>query len=117
MSLTITASLDALNPQFIYDAKRKVGTGTAMDKDGQQWLIEFHKRHDDDRMSILVIGPGAEKHELTVAEEDFVFSDNTVRINGVPGLVAFMHPVYLKKMRGFTRGNVPTPDIAGESLP
>lgn len=119
MTMTITASLDALHPQFIYDARRKVGTGRAMDRDGQQWLIEFHKRHEDDRMTILVIGPGADgdKQELTVAEEDFLFTDNTVRIAGVPQMLGFMHPVYLKKMRGFTRGNVPTPDIAGDTLP
>lgn len=117
--MTITASLDALNPQFIYDAKRKVGTGRAADCDGAQWLIEFFKRHDDDRMSIMVTGPGANgaKHELTVSEDDFRFTDNTVRIAGVPEMVAFMHPVYLKKMRGFTRGNIPTPDIAGPTLP
>jgi hypothetical protein len=119
MTATITASLDALNPQFIYDAKRKVGTGRAMDKEGKQWLIEFHKRHDDDRMTIAVIGPGPDgaKRELTVAEEDFIFTDNTVRVAGVPQMVGFMHPVYLKKMRGFTRGNVPTPDIPGNTLP
>jgi hypothetical protein len=119
MTLTITASLDALNPQFTYDAKRKVGTGRAMDKEGNQWLIEFHKRHDDDRMSIVVIGPGPDgaKRELTVAEEDFIFTENTVRIAGAPQMHGFMHPVYLKKMRGFTRGNIPTPDIAGSTLP
>jgi hypothetical protein len=119
MSMNITASLDTLKPQFIYDARRKVGTGRAADRDGQPWLIEFFKRHDDDLMSIVVTGPGENgaKHELTVAEEDFTFTDNTVRIAGVPQMLAFMHPVYLKKMRGFTRGNVPTPDIAGPTLP
>jgi hypothetical protein len=119
MSMTITASLDTMNPQFIYDAKRKVGTGFAVDKEGNQWLIEFHKRHDDDSMSLVVIGPGIEgpQHKVTVAEDDFTFTDNTVRIAGVPKLHGFMHPVYLKKMRGFTRGNVPTPDIAGSTLP
>jgi hypothetical protein len=117
ITATITASLDALNPQFIYDAKRKVGTGRVMDKAGKQWLIEFHKRHDDDRMSVVVIGPEGAKTELTVSEEDFTFTDNTVRVAGVPQMLGFMHPVYLKKMRGFTRGNVPTPDIAGNTLP
>jgi hypothetical protein len=111
------ATLDPLNPQFMYDAIRKVGTGHARDKDGKHWLIEFHKRHDDDRMSIVVQGPDGKKQELVVSEDDFVFTDNTVRVAGVPQMVGFMHPVYLKKMRGFTRGNVPTPDIAGTSLP
>ena len=111
------ATLDPLNPQFMYDAVRKVGTGRATDKEGKQWLIEFHGRHDDDRMDVVVKGPDGAQQKLVVGEEDFVFTDNTVSIAGVPQLHAFMHPVYLKKMRGFTRGNVPTPDIAGPSLP
>jgi hypothetical protein len=109
--------LDTLNPEFIYDAVRKVATGRARDKEGKPWLIEFHERHDDDRMSIVVQAPDGAQHRLVVAEQDFVFGDNTVSIGGVPQMRVFMHPVYLKKMRGFTRGNVPTPDIAGPTLP
>ena len=113
----MNATLDPLNPQFTYDAIRKVGTGRAKDKAGNDWLIEFHMRHDDDRMSIVVVESDVTRHDLVVSEEDFIFTDNTVRVAGVPRMVGFMHPVYLRKMRGFTRGNVPTPDIAGTSLP
>jgi hypothetical protein len=113
----MSAMLDTLKPQFIYDAVRKVATGRAADAAGKPWLIEFHERHDDDRMSISVRTPEGATHRLLVAEHDFLFTDNTVSIGGVPGMRAFMHPVYLKKMRGFTRGNVPTPDIAGATLP
>jgi aromatic ring-opening dioxygenase catalytic subunit (LigB family) len=28
-----------------------------------------------------------------------------------------MQPLYVKKLRGFTRGNIPTPDVPGPSLP
>jgi len=115
--MIVTASLDALNPQFIYDAMRKVGTGRVTDPQGQSWLIEFVGRNDDDSMQIRVINPKEEVRELLVTEDDFLFSDNKVRINGVDDFVGFMHPVYLKKMRGFTRGNIPTPDIAGPTLP
>src|SRR5678816_2671865 len=102
------ATLDPLNPQFLYDAVRKVGTGRAKGRAGDEWKIEFHQRHDDDRMSIVVTRPDGKTQDLLVSEEDFTFTDNTVRLAGVPEMVAFMHPVYLKKMRGFTRGNVPT---------
>jgi hypothetical protein len=54
---------------------------------------------------------------VTVSEDDFTFSDNAVRLSAVPQMQIFMHPVYLRKMRGFTRGNIPTPDVAGSSLP
>jgi len=111
------ATLDPLNPQFMYDAIRKVGTGRARTREGAEWKIEFHHRDGEDRMSIVVFAPDGTTQELRVAEEDFTFTDNTVRIAGVPVFRGFMHPVYLKKMRGFTRGNVPTPDIAGPSLP
>lgn len=111
------ATLDPLNPQFMYDAKRKVGTGRGKDVDGNEWRIEFHERYDDDRMSILVSGPGGIEKRVTVSEDDFIWGDNTLRLSTIPEMRVFMHPVYLKKMRGFTRGNVPTPDIPGETLP
>lgn len=113
----MNAMLDPLNPQFMYDARRKVGTGRGTDRQGNQWVLEFTARGDDDRMAVTVTDPQGGKHRVTVSEEDFVFSDNTVRLSAVPQMHIFMHPVYLKKMRGFTRGNVPTPDIAGSSLP
>lgn len=115
--MVITAELDTLNPQFIYDAMRKVGTGRATDIDGNEWLIEFIERHQDDSMDVEVRKPDGNIQKLKVTEDDFVFSDNKVRIQGVEGFEGFMHPVYLRKMRGFTRGNVPTPDIAGPTLP
>src|SRR5689334_3104271 len=111
------ATLDPLNPDFIYDAKRKVGTARGRDKAGRTWTLEFRERFDDDRMRVGVITPDGKEKEIVVTEDDFVFSDNTVRLAGAPELHVFMHPVYVKKMRGFTRGNVPTPDIAGPSLP
>jgi hypothetical protein len=111
------ATLDPLNPQFIYDAKRKVGIGHATDKAGKVWILEFRERFDDDQMRVAVIAPDGKEQEVVVSEDDFLFSDNTVRLSQVPQLHAFMHPVYLRKMRGFTRGNIPTPDIAGPSLP
>jgi hypothetical protein len=111
------ATLDPLNPHFVYDAKRKVATAQATDKAGKRWLLEFRERFDDDRMRVAVIDPDGKEREVVVSEDDFVFSDNTVRLSAVPDLHVFMHPIYVKKMRGFTRGNIPTPDIAGPSLP
>jgi hypothetical protein len=111
------ATLDPLNPQFIYDAKRKIGIGYATDKAGKAWVLEFRERYDDDRMRVAVIAPDGKRKEVVASEDDFLFSDNTVQLSLVPELHVFMHPVYLKKMRGFTRGNIPTPDIAGPSLP
>jgi len=110
-------TLDPLNPQFIYDAKRKVGIARTTDKAGAVWSIEFRERYDDDRMRMALIAPDGKEREFILSEEEFVFTDNTVRLATAPEVRLFMHPVYIRKMRGFTRGNIPTPDIAGPSLP
>lgn len=111
------ATLDPLNPQFIYDAKRKVGVAKATDKAGAAWSIEFRERYDDDRMRAALISQDGKEREFILSEEEFIFTDNTIRLTSAPEVTLFMHPVYLRKMRGFTRGNIPTPDIAGPSLP
>jgi hypothetical protein len=113
----MSATLDPLNPQFLYDAKRKIGIGYATDKTGRTWILEFRQRFDDDRMRVAVIAPDGKAQEVIASEDDFLFGDNTVKMSLVPELHGFMHPIYLRKMRGFTRGNIPTPDIAGPSLP
>src|SRR5579883_2800085 len=102
------ATLDPLNPHFIYDAVRKVGTARGTDKQGRQWLLEFVERDNDDRMTVDITAPDGEKRKVRVSEDDFTFTDNTVRLSAMPQMVMFMHPVYVKKLRGFTRGNIPT---------
>ena len=111
------ATLDPLNPQFIYDAKRKLGIAKGTDKAGTAWSVEFRERYDDDRMRAALIAPDGKEREFILSEDDFLFTDNTVRLAAAPEVTLFMHPVYVRKMRGFTRGNIPTPDIAGTSLP
>ena len=113
----MNATLDPLNPHFIYDARRKLGIARGTDKAGQAWILEFRERFEDDRMRVAVTAPDGQEREIVLAEEDFVFSDNAVHVPALAEFRVFMHPVYIKKMRGFTRGNIPTPDIAGPSLP
>jgi hypothetical protein len=102
---------------FIYDAIRKIGVGRGTDADGRAWTIEFHARHADDTMAVVVRDPDGGARSLTVSEDDFTFGDGTVALRGLPGVTLRMDPIYVKKLRGFTRGNIPTPDIAGPSLP
>jgi len=40
-----------------------------------------------------------------------------VGLRPTPDVELRMPPLYVKKLRGFTRGNIPTPDIPGPSLP
>ena len=103
--------------EFIYDAIRKVAVARGTDGAGQPWTLEFRARHDDDSMTVVVREPGGKERTLTVTDEDFVFGDGRVSLRPVPDTTLTMQPLYMKKLRGFTRGNIPTPDIPGPSLP
>jgi len=111
------ADQDLSHVDFIYDAIRKVGVAQGTDTADGRWMVEFVARHADDSMSVVVSPPGGGSIEVTLAEDDFQFTDNTVTVGGIAGATFFMNPVYVKKLRGFTRGNIPTPDIAGPTLP
>lgn len=102
---------------FLYDAIRKVGVARGTDAEKRRWTLEFTARRDDDSMEIAISAPGAAAKTVVLTENDFSFTDNTVTIKGIPGATLFMNPVYVRKLRGFTRGNIPTPDIAGPTLP
>ena len=103
--------------QFIYDALRKVAVARGTDAAGQAWTLEFHARHDDDSMTVVVREPGGQERTLTLTDDDFVFGDGRVTLRPLPETILTMPPLYMKKLRGFTRGNIPTPDIPGPSLP
>jgi hypothetical protein len=100
--------------QFLYDALRKVAVAQGSAADGQTWIIEIRSRHDDDSMTVVLRDPKGGERTLTLTEADFVFGESSV---AVAGTTLSMTPLYMKKLRGFTRGNIPTPDIAGPSLP
>ena len=103
--------------QFIYDALRKVAVACGTDAAGQLWTLEFRARHDDDSMSVMVREPNGKERTLTLTDDDFVFDERHVSLRPAPETTLTMPPLYLKKLRGFTRGNIPTPDIPGPSLP
>ena len=103
--------------EFIYDALAKVAVARGTDPAGGAWTLEFRARHDDDSMTVVVREPGGKERTLTLTDEDFMFGDGRVALRPVPEITLTMQPLYMKKLRGFTRGNIPTPDIPGPSLP
>ena len=103
--------------EFIYDALRKVAVARGTDGAGQAWTLEFRARHDDDSMTVVVREPSGKERTLTLTDDDFVFGDGRVCLRPMPDSSLTMQPLYMKKLRGFTRGNIPTPDIPGPSLP
>jgi hypothetical protein len=100
--------------EFIYDALRKVAIAHGTATDGHTWILEIRSRHDDDSMTVVLRDPKGGERTLTLTDADFVFGEGSV---SVAGTTLSMTPLYMKKLRGFTRGNIPTPDIAGPSLP
>ncbi len=104
-------------PAFTYDAIRKVAVARGTAGDGSSWTIEFLDRMADDSMRIVVHEPSGIDRPLTATEDDFVFEGETVTLRGLPDVALRMPTLYLKKLRGFTRGNIPTPDVPGPSLP
>ena len=104
-------------PAFTYDALRKVAVARGIAGDGGAWTIEFLDRTADDSMRIVVHEPSGTGRPLMATEDDFVFGDETVTLRALPDVTLRMPTLYLKKLRGFTRGNIPTPDIPGPSLP
>ena len=107
----------ALPVDFTYDALRKVAVARGIAADGQTWILEFRDRADDDSMTVVVRGPNGSERTLTLTDADFVFGADRVSLRPVPEATLRMEPLYMKKLRGFTRGNIPTPDIPGPSLP
>jgi hypothetical protein len=107
----------ALATEFIYDALRKVAVARGVDADGGAWTLEFLARDSDDSMTLTATGPDGATRRLTATEDDFGFEGGLVTLRGLPGVTLRMGTIYWKKLRGFTRGNIPTPDIAGPSLP
>jgi len=103
--------------QFIYDALRKVAVARGTDAAGQVWTLEFRARHDDDSMTVVVREPDGQERTLTLIDEDFAFGDGRFSLRPAPEITLTMPSLYMKKLRGFTRGNIPTPDIPGPSLP
>lgn len=107
-------STSAPSRQFIYDALRKVAVAHGTAGDGETWVLEIRSRHDDDSMTVVLRDPKGGERAMTLTDDDFTFGDASV---SVAGTTLSMPPLYMKKLRGFTRGNIPTPDIAGPSLP
>lgn len=102
---------------FVYDALRKVAVARMRDRQARPWTLEFVEHRPDDSRVVVVRDPDGGTRSLTVTDEDFRFAGETVTVRGLDGVELAMPELYVKKLRGFTRGNVPTPDIPGPSLP
>lgn len=110
--MTVT---DLSDVPFIFDAKAKVAVlrGTAGD---DKLVFRLVHRHDDDSHTVVVATDGEDGLVFHLTEDALSFDGDRVRIR-IPELELTLDPVYARKFRAFTRGNYPTPDIAGETLP
>ena len=113
----MSAGTPSAAAEFIYDALRKVAVARGAGADGQPWTLELHSRQDDDSMTVVLRAPSGKERTLTLTDDDFVFGEGSVSLRTVPAITLQMQPLYMEKLRGFTRGSIPTPDIPGPSLP
>jgi len=102
---------------FVYDALRKVGVARARDRAGRPWVLEFVEHRADDSRVAVVHAPDGTTRTLTLTDEDVRVAGEAVSVRGLDGVELTMPELYARKLRGFTRGNVPTPDVPGPSLP
>jgi hypothetical protein len=101
---------------FIYDADQRVGRLVASDRSGQSRIVlELLSREDDDSYVATVRTDGENEFKLLLNDEHFVYRDNVVELH-LPMIELAMDPVYVRKVKAFMRGNVPTPDIAGRTI-
>lgn len=101
---------------FIYDASVGVGVVRGGDRTGRvRHHLEIVERTEEDAHVIVVRTDGESGLRFTVTEDDVEYTDTTIRVR-VPVLEFHVGPVYVRKVKAFLRGNVPTPDIAGETL-
>lgn len=103
---------------FLYDAKAKrVYVRAPAVGGGPVWRLEFSEHYEDDSRLVRLSAEGRPEAVLRMSEADFEFTDRTVRLRRPVAVELAMDLVHLKKFRGYLRGNVPTPDIPGPSLP
>lgn len=112
----VTTEKDLSTVPFIYDARNKVGVLRGPAGDGEL-VVRLVERHEDDSHTAVISTEEAEGFSFNLREEDVSFSEDGRVILQLPQVELRVDPVYCRKFKSFTRGNYPTPDVAGKTLP
>ena len=110
------AAEQEFRPGFIYDAKQKKAVLSGKTEDGSEVEVELIHRNDDDSHEAFLKVGDKEKVRFVLREEDVEYLQDKIRLKQ-PSVSILVDSVSAAKFRGFTMGNIPTPDIPGDSLP
>lgn len=108
--------LGEFGANFIYDAKQKKAVLWGKSEEGDEIEVELIRRNDDDSHDAVLKINGKEKVEFVLREDEVEYHQDSLRLKQ-PSVRIIVDPVAAAKFRGFTKGNVPTPDIPADSLP
>jgi hypothetical protein len=101
---------------FIYDAAQKKAILWGKTENGADARLELLRRNDDDSHDALLMVGNKENHEFVLREDEVEYLNGGIRLKQV-SVKILVDDVSAAKFRGFTKGNIPTPDIPSDSLP
>jgi len=101
---------------FIYDAVQKKAVLWGKTETGAEVQLELIHRNDDDSHDALLMIGKNEKARFVLREEEVEYLHAGIQLKQ-PSVKIVVDNVSAAKFRGFTKGNIPTPDIPGDSLP
>lgn len=101
---------------FIYDAAQKKAILWGSTDSGEDVQLELLRRNDDDSHDALLTIGASEKTEFVLREDDVNYLGDGIQLKS-PAIKIVVDNVAAAKFRGFTKGNIPTPDIPSDSLP
>ena len=102
---------------FIYDAAQKKAILWGKTENGAEVRLELIRRNDDDSHdAVLMLGKNENNTNFVLREDEIEYLTGGIRLKQ-PAVKILVDDVSAAKFRGFTKGNIPTPDIPSDSLP
>jgi hypothetical protein len=101
---------------FIYDAAQKKAILWGKTGNGIEVQLELLRRNDDDSHDALLMVGKKEKSRFVLREDEVEYLHDEIQLKQ-PSVKIVVDAVSAAKFRGFTKGNIPTPDIPSDSLP
>jgi hypothetical protein len=101
---------------FIYDAAQKKAILWGKTENGAKAQLELLRRNDDDSHDAVLLVGNKETSRFVLREDDVEYIEDGFRLKQL-AVKILVDGVSAAKFRGFTKGNIPTPDVPSDSLP
>jgi len=101
---------------FIYDAAQKKAILWGKTDSGVEVQLELVCRNDDDSHDAVLAVGKQENRKFVLREDEVEYFNDGIQLKQ-PAVKIVVDDVSAAKFRGFTKGNIPTPDIPSDSLP